>query len=89
MVEVFLNPALEKLELPEIDYEAIVVHLIAPKDNRYSPIVAVNEGAMPIVEVLAMRPGNISIGFSAGNHTHAESFQLARTRSSVDAALSS
>lgn len=87
MIQMLVDPVLEEFELPKINHKSVFIRFAAPESYRDTPIVPMQIGAMAIVPVLPMSPRNINIGFSAGKHTHAESFQPAWTRSRVDGAL--
>ena len=69
MVEIYLNPALDELEFSKIDHKPVFVELRAAKSEFKCPVVPVYKFAMAIVHVLAVREGNVLVGFSAGEHS--------------------
>lgn len=71
VVEVFVDPPLKEFQFPEIHDEAVLVGGVAAEGERDRPIVAVDERAMAVVAVLAVRPGNVRVGFLAGDHAGA------------------
>ena len=68
MVQIFSNPLLEKTEAAEIDDEATLIEALTAKLDLDGPIVAMQEGAMPLMPMLAMGERDIPIGFAAGEH---------------------
>ena len=68
VIEVGFNPFLEVFEIAEIDDKAVGVGLATGKGQGDRPVVAVDEGAMPRVQMLAVREGDVAVGFLAGEH---------------------
>ncbi len=68
VVEILVDPCFQILQLPEVDDEAVGVRLMAGESERDGPVMPVNEGAVPIVPVLAVGEGDVAIDLFASEH---------------------
>ena len=68
VVEVFLDPGLEALEIAEINDESVGVGLVTGESQRDRPVVPVDVGAMTCMEVLSVGERDIAVGFFTGEH---------------------
>ena len=68
MIEVLVDPGFEVFKLAEVNDEAVRVGFAAGEGDGNRPVVAVNERAMAIVQVLAVGERNVAVGFFAGEH---------------------
>ncbi len=68
VVEVLVDPGLQILEIAEVDDEAIRIGLAAGKGQGNAPLVAVDQGAVAFVEVLAVGERVVAVGFFSSAH---------------------
>ena len=65
VIQVFVDPGFQVLELAEVDYEAIAVGFCTGKGKRNAPIMAVDQCAVSVVAVLAVGERDVAVGFFA------------------------
>lgn len=68
VVQVFVDPCLQVFELTKVDDEAIRIGLAAGEGQGDAPIVPVDEGAVALVQVLAVGEWNVAVGFFTSEH---------------------
>jgi len=68
VVEVFIDPGFYKFEIPEVDDKAVSIGLAASKAKGDAPVVTVDECAMSLMQVLAVRKRDVAVGFFTGEH---------------------
>ena len=68
VVELAVDPLLEVVQFAEVDDKAIGVGRTTGKGQRNRPVVPVDEGAVPLMAVLAVRKRDIAVGFRTGKH---------------------
>lgn len=68
VVEVIINPGLEKSELSEVDDKARSVELSTSESQSNRPIMPVDERAVSIVAMLAVSERDLPVGLFAGEH---------------------
>jgi hypothetical protein len=68
VVEVLVDPSFDVFEFAEIDDEAAGIRFAAGKGQGDRPVVAVDQCAMAVVQVLAVGERNVAVGFFTGEH---------------------
>jgi hypothetical protein len=89
VIEMFVDPVLEKFQLPEIDNKTVPVGLVTTECDHDGPVVTVYEGAMSVVTMLAMGPWDVRVHFPTGQCAHAVILHFSRTIASILRALAS
>ncbi len=69
MVEVYLYPILERLELSEVHDKSAFVQLGTAEGEGKAPVVSVDLRAMPIVAMLPVSKRYVGISLLAGEHS--------------------
>lgn len=68
MVEVLIDPGFKVFELAKVDDEAVGIRLLAGKGQCDAPVVAMDQGAVAVMAVLAVGKWNVTVGFFADKH---------------------
>ena len=76
MVQVLIDPILDKVEFAKIDYKPVFIQLRRLEGEGYGPAMAMQASATAFVKRLAVGKGNVPVGFAAGDHARGSFFIL-------------
>jgi hypothetical protein len=74
VVEMPVDPILDKMKLSEINDESVVIKFLGLERQGDGPTVTVQAGATPFVKRLTVGKGDVPIGLATGNHVLVSGF---------------
>ncbi len=66
VVEILGDPGVEIFQVTKVDYETVGITFLAGEGEGDCPVMAVYEGAVAVVPVLAVGEGDVAVGFATG-----------------------
>ena len=66
VVEILGDPGFEIFQVTKVDHETIGITFLAGEGEGDCPVMAVYEGAVAIVPVLAVGEGDVAVSFATG-----------------------
>jgi hypothetical protein len=68
MVQIKINPVLEEMQIPKVDYKSVHIEFFCFESQGYGPAMSVKTRASSAVERLAVRERDIPVRLGTGNH---------------------